>query len=642
MVAAEAMDAEHWRDDQRRLREALRERPGSAEVPDRRDRPLVSVIVVAWNAADVLGRCLDCLFAQDYANREIVVVDDGSDDDTVAVAERALTRGSLALVRGDGNRGCPAARNLGLRHAGGEIVAFVDADGFADPRWLTEIVAAFGDDPTIGGVASTVFYDDNPMVVNGAGGTVNRQGWAADLAMNESYEVAELATEALYPMGCGMAIRREALERVGPFDDRMLNYYDDVDYGTRLWRAGFRVVVAAAGWVDHAAAGGDSALKRLLCERHRIRVVLKHSPSGTLARWGAWELRELLAASGPVRAQKLRSIAWNVRHLASALASRYRLRGAERAPERVLDDSWGDGFPVGVPPRLHPAPGRTRDGVDMADPGTEALLPYGWFPAERVGDRSYRWAGTSAAALVSLQRPARRLRLDYAHVPVDAGAIDVRIRRVGAPEPLAAAWQTQLLWQYIARSVENHPLTLPAGDYEVHFRAERGWADPPRETRTLAFALATLSLAESFEIAEGGLEMGSREAEQQLVRGWYELERSPERSYRWAGDRAAAVVRLAAPARAAGLDYRLPPVANGGLTMTVAPLHEPRGEPFSIHVPWRDGEWREESFAVELPRGEHLVSFATERAWSNPEGRDPSLWPENRSLGLAISSLTFS
>ena len=42
-----------------------------------------------------------------------------------------------------------------------------------------------------------------------------------------------------------MAVRRSALERVGPFDDRMLNYYDDVDYGTRLWRAGYRVVVAA-------------------------------------------------------------------------------------------------------------------------------------------------------------------------------------------------------------------------------------------------------------------------------------------------------------------------------------------------------------------------------------------------------------
>jgi GT2 family glycosyltransferase len=61
----------------------------------------------------------------------------------------------------------------------------------------------------------------------------------------------EIVDEALYPMGCGMAVRRAAVDRVGTFDDRMLNYYDDVDYGTRLWRAGYRVTVAADAWIDH-------------------------------------------------------------------------------------------------------------------------------------------------------------------------------------------------------------------------------------------------------------------------------------------------------------------------------------------------------------------------------------------------------
>ena len=247
--------------------------------------PPASIIVVCWNSADVLGRCLDQLFAQDHANYEIVVVNDGSDDNTLEVAERASTRGELTIVRSPRNRGCPHARNLGLRHARGEIVAFIDADGFATPSWLRHVVEAFDADETIGGVASTVFFADNPLVINGAGGIVNRQGWAADLSMNESYERAEIACEALYPMGCGMALRRSALERVGPFDDRMLNYYDDVDYGVRLWRAGCRVAVAPGAWIDHGFAGaggegGDSDHKRLLCERHRMRVVLKPPPPG--------------------------------------------------------------------------------------------------------------------------------------------------------------------------------------------------------------------------------------------------------------------------------------------------------------------------------------------------------------------------
>jgi GT2 family glycosyltransferase len=640
MVAAEAMDAEHWRDDQRRLREALRQRRGSAQASNPRARPLASVIVVAWNAADVLGRCLDCLFAQDYANREIVVVDDGSDDDTVAVAEGALTRGSLTLVRGDGNRGCPAARNLGLRHAGGEIIAFVDADGFADPRWLTEIVAAFGDDPTIGGVASTVFYDDNPMVVNGAGGTVNRQGWAADLAMNQSYEATQLATEALYPMGCGMAIRRAALEQIGPFDDRILNYYDDVDYGTRLWRAGYRVVVAADAWVDHAAAGGDSARKRLLCERHRMRVVLKNAPARSLARWAAFELRSLRAAPHPVRMQKLRAMAWNVGNVTSLIANRRRLRRAPRAPETLLAQSWGDGFPAGVPPRLSPAPERAGAVVEIGDAVQEGQLLHGWFPVERVGPRSYRWAAPHSAVLVSLDHAAARLRLDYAHVPSDIGGVELAIRPVGSPEPLASAWTARLSWQYIARSIENHPIDLPPGDYEVVFRVAEGWLELPRRTRTLAFALASMSFAERFELVPGGLEMAAPEVERQLVSGWFEAEQAPGWSYRWGSGHAAAVVRLADASDGVRLRYRMAPGPSGDVGVSLTPLGQ-RQAVASWAIAWRPGEWRDESFATKLDPGDYLVSFDVPRTWSNPEGEEPDLPPENRALGLALAELKF-
>ncbi len=209
----ERMDAQRFRDEQRALRELVgerrrrsaRETAGAGSTPPRAtpplDGPLVSVIVVCWNAAEVLGRCLDRLFAQDYANREIVVVDDGSTDATVDVARAASTRGELTLVQSPRNRGCPSARNRGLDRARGEIVAFIDADGFATPSWLSGIVRTFAADRTIGGVASTVFYDDNPMVVNGAGGAVNRQGWAADLSMNESFECARLAARGAVPDG---------------------------------------------------------------------------------------------------------------------------------------------------------------------------------------------------------------------------------------------------------------------------------------------------------------------------------------------------------------------------------------------------------------------------------------------------------
>jgi GT2 family glycosyltransferase len=618
--------------------------PGdSAVLTSTRESALASVIVVSWNSAEVLGRCLDQLFAQDYLNREIIVVDDGSTDDTEAVVRDAQARGELKLVRSERNRGCPSARNLGLREAKGEIVAFVDADGFTASHWLSAVVTAFGEDPQIGGVASTVFFDDNPLVVNGAGGIVNRQGWAADLSMNESYEDVRIASEALYPMGCGMALRREALKRVGSFDDRMLNYYDDVDYGIRLWRAGYKVVVAADAWIDHGfgAAGGDSPRKRLLCERHRMRVVLKHAPVGALPAWAAWEARGLRAVTMPVRAQKLKSLAWNVRHLPSVLASRRRMRGQPGAPDELSDASWGDGYPVGMALHLHPAPQRAGARIEMARAEAAGQLLHGWFPPERVGERGYRWAARSAAALVHLDEPAKRLRLDYAHVPVDIGGVGVRIRPIGSSEPLEVVWQTRLPWQYLARSVENHPLALEPGDYEVLFDSARGWSDPPHETRSLAFALSSLSFVDSFEVPPGGLDMAASATDEQLVNGWFEAEEGPSGRYRWGAARAAAVVRLPAGARSARLSYRLPPLPIGRVHIALTPLGASQAV-WSAELRWLDSDWREDSFALSLAAGDYLLSFDSETTWSNPEGRDPAIGAENRSLGFAVSTFSFS
>jgi GT2 family glycosyltransferase len=600
------------------------------------------VVVVCWNSGEVLGRCLDQLLAQDYDNYEVIVVDDGSEDDTLEVAERASSSGGVRIVRSPANRGCPHARNLGIREANGEIVAFIDADGFAAPGWLREVVAVFGGDLRIGGVASTVFFDRNPLVLNGAGGIVNRQGWAADLSMNESYEWARIASEVLYPMGCGMAMRRAAIERVGPFDDRMLNYYDDVDYGTRLWRAGYRVVVAPDAWVDHGfgQGAGGSAQKQLLCERHRMRVVLKHASSRTLASWAAHEARALRDASPSRRTLKLRAAAWNVRHLPSVLADRRRLRGAPRVADALLDGSWGDGFPAGISSRLTPRPESASHRIDMADPDSEGQLLYGWFPVERSDGRSHRWASEYAAGLVSLDKPARRLRLDYTHVPVDTGGVDLHVRRIGSADPLASVWSVPLAWRYTARSVENHPLELAPGDYEVLFSARTGWLEPPLKIRSLGMALSSMSFEDSFEIPSGGLDMASPSAEEQLVSGWYEPEGGPERSYRWAGGQAAVVVRLAEEASDVGVSYCLPPGSNSAVDISVRPIDSQQAV-WSVRIAGLGGDWREESFTAALEPGDYVVAFEAEATWTNPGQQDPALPPENRALGFALSSLSF-
>jgi hypothetical protein len=459
--------------------------------------------------------------------------------------------------------------------------------------------------------------------------------------MNLPYERADLVSEALYPMGCGMAVRRSAVERVGGFDDHMINYYDDVDYGIRLWRAGYRVVVAPDAWIDHGFghSGGDSPRKQLLCERHRMRVILTHAPSRTLPQWAVHEGLATIRTPWPRRDLKWQAMRWNARHLVSTAVRRLRMHGSAPMPAALMDPSWGESFPQGVPPLAAPLPERASNRIDMTDPDIDECLSYGWFPAEKIHGRSYRWAGIQASALIHLDAPARRLRLEYAQVPVDTGGVELSIRRLGTATTLIPVWRTRLLWQYIERCVENHPLSLPRGDYEVVFSSREAWSDPPLETRPLGMALADMSFEESFDVDAPEIDMASPGVEKQLVRGWFEGEASDERSYRWGGRHAAAVIRLRNGASNLHVSYCLPPATTGALMVTVQDLDK-RKPRWSTRMGWEDASWHEATFPVRLAKGDYLITFEAEATWSNPDGLDPAFSPENRSLGFALSRLS--
>jgi hypothetical protein len=503
-------------------------------------------------------------------------------------------------------------------------------------------VAAFEADDSVGAVASTVFYARNPLVINGAGGTVNRQGWAADISMNESYEHAELPVEALYPMGCGMAIRRSVLERVGSFDPHIVNYYDDVDYGIRVWRNGYRVVVAADACIDHDfnPDGSDSSRKQLLCERHRVRVVLSHAPVKVLPRWTVNEARALLGASADRRKRKQQALAWNAWRLPSMLTRRHRLRRTPPAPDRLVAPTWGNAFPVHITTPAMPRPALLTDRIDMASADSEAHLIHGWFPTERLDGRCHRWTEKYAAALIELKSRAMRLRLDYTHTPADNGGIDIAIRRADS-ELSIPVWSTHLHWQYLSRTVENHPVALSPGTYEVLFNAACTWSEPPRETRQLGFALARLSFEVNFALTPGGLDMASPAVDDQLLYGWFEPEESEGRHYRWTCANAAMIVRLAQGARAVKLRFRMPPRPTGKVCISVTELAADRSA-LHAEIDWRDDRWREQELPVGLlAPGDYVISFDAEATWSNPVPRDPALPPEGRALGIAVSELTF-
>lgn len=210
------------------------ERPADAHAASSDPAVRVSVIVPVYRGAAVIGGCVRALAAQTLAADayEVIVVDDGSDDETAQVAEReaAGARARIQVVRLDRNRGPAAARNAGIAAARGAVLAFTDADCEAAPDWLEQALRRLDAEPTLAGVEGRT----DPA---GETGTLTHQ--------------MRNPTGGLW-MTCNIAYRREALEEAGGFDERFrAPFLEDSDVAFSVQEGGGSIGFEPAMIVEH-------------------------------------------------------------------------------------------------------------------------------------------------------------------------------------------------------------------------------------------------------------------------------------------------------------------------------------------------------------------------------------------------------
>jgi cellulose synthase/poly-beta-1,6-N-acetylglucosamine synthase-like glycosyltransferase len=210
-----------------------------AESPlDRRERwPRVSVVVCNYNGGRTLRETLDSLVALDYPDYEVILVEDGSTDDSRVIAREFTDR---FRVLEQENRGLSVARNVGAKAATGEIVAYIDSDAFADADWLRHLVIALesGDFQGVGG----------PNLTPASDGLVAQY---IALCPGNPTHVLKDNTRAEHVAGVNMAFRREALLGLGGFDPVHRTAGDDVDICWRFEDAGMELAFAPAAIVWH-------------------------------------------------------------------------------------------------------------------------------------------------------------------------------------------------------------------------------------------------------------------------------------------------------------------------------------------------------------------------------------------------------
>lgn len=186
--------------------------------------PLVSILIPCYNAAPWLAATIESALAQTHRSIEVIVVDDGSTDECVAIAEQFTPRG--VVVRRQANRGASAARNHGLKIARGEFIQFLDADDLLAPEKIERQLAVVGATPE--------------FVAAGPWGRFHASAAEAVFQPEENWRDSEpvewltlnFAGRGMMQPGAWLTARA-LLDRAGPWDER-LTLNDDGEYFCRV------------------------------------------------------------------------------------------------------------------------------------------------------------------------------------------------------------------------------------------------------------------------------------------------------------------------------------------------------------------------------------------------------------------------
>lgn len=175
-------------------------------------KPAVSVVVTCFNYGRYVAACLESVLAQTYQDFEVVVVDDGSTDDSAEIITRFLSDGRVRLIR-QANGGQAKAKNVGVAASSAELVAFLDADDLWEPQKLERQCALFSE-PAVGVVYSRATYLDHA----GRPATITPHG--PHLTPRRGDVTSYLFFDNFVPFSSSV-FRRTALEGRPPFDESL-------------------------------------------------------------------------------------------------------------------------------------------------------------------------------------------------------------------------------------------------------------------------------------------------------------------------------------------------------------------------------------------------------------------------------------
>ncbi len=204
------------------------------------DFPFVSIIVAAYDSEKTIDKCIEALYALDYPKYEIVIVDNISQDKTAEIVKKY----DVTYIR-EKKKGWPAARNTRIAYSKARYVANIDADCFASPKWLSNLMTAFNDE-NIGCIVGKTLVEQ--------GKTLAQRYYASSDPFGIEHKIGK--TDFVPWGGGNNAMVREAFFKAGGYDSDRFTSGADMEFHIRLEKEfGHKTIYAPEAIIYHEARG---------------------------------------------------------------------------------------------------------------------------------------------------------------------------------------------------------------------------------------------------------------------------------------------------------------------------------------------------------------------------------------------------
>ncbi len=238
----------------------------------------VTVIIVNYNGKKYLKKCIESIQQQTYRNHSVLIVDNGSDDDSVNYLSRQYPQ--IELIVCEENKGFAAGNNLGIMHAirqGTEYVLLLNVDTVPEANMIERLIDK-ADESTV--TVPRIYSDKRMIKIWYAGGEL-------DYVNGKSYHCCEAGANGVkivgFACGCCVLIHKDIILRNGMFDEKYFLYFEDTDLSFRWMQSGVKIkyVPEAKMWHKIGASGGKNGMwiKSYYMARNRLYFVKKYQSS---------------------------------------------------------------------------------------------------------------------------------------------------------------------------------------------------------------------------------------------------------------------------------------------------------------------------------------------------------------------------